>query len=207
MFKRGCASSLILALLLLTGCGASNSGLPPAPKKVSMPAKNIAYKLGPLDQIEVFVWRAPELSSSVTIRPDGKVSLPLIPDLQAAGKTPDALSQELTDRLKKYMRDPIVTVLVRNFSGSFDQQVRIIGQTRNPGALPYRAGMTVLDVIIGMGGLREDADGNAAVLVRRENGRKLSYALQLDDLVRRGNIGANPPVLPGDVIIIPELRF
>ena len=197
----------LAALTALAGCGAYNRDLPPAPTRVSAPAMQTLYKLGPLDQIEIFVWRAPELSSTVTVRPDGKLALPLIPELQASGKTTDELARDITAKLKTYVREPLVTVLVRNFSGSFDQQVRVIGSTKAPGALPYRSGMSVLDVVIGMGGLQEDADGNGSVLVRRQDGKRLSYALRLDDLVRDGDISANVPVLPGDVVIIPQSRF
>ena len=199
--------TLCVAIALTAACGRLNSGLPSAPARVSSPAVQALYKLGPLDQIEIFVWRAPELSATVTIRPDGNVALPLVPQMRAAGKTTDELARDITEKLKTYVREPLVTVLVRNFSGSFDQQVRVIGAGKAPGALPYRAGMSLLDVVIAVGGLREEADGNAAVLVRRENNQKLTFALRLDDLVRDGDITANVPVLPGDVVIIPESRF
>lgn len=194
---------LTFALALgLSACAQSNN--PPAPREAVAPAAAPDYVLGPLDTIQVFVWRSPELSSSVPIRPDGRISLPLIEDLQAAGKTPTQLSRDIEEALKVYVQNPIVTVIVDNFQGALNQQVRVVGQAAQPQAIPYRAGMTVLDVVIATGGLTEFADGNRAVIVRYTGDQEQAYNVRLDDLIRYGDIQANVPMLPGDVLIIPE---
>ncbi|MEO1252512.1 MAG: XrtA/PEP-CTERM system exopolysaccharide export protein [Pseudomonadota bacterium] len=162
------------------------------------------YLIGPLDQLEIFVWRAPELSTNVTVRPDGRISTPLVEDMIAAGKTPSALSRDLEQSLARYVKTPEVTVIVSNFSSTFDQQVRVLGEAQQPIALPFQAGMTVLDVMVAVGGLTEFAAGNRAVLIRGQGAERKSYRVRLDDLLRKGNISANVPVLPGDVILIPE---
>lgn len=163
------------------------------------------YRLGPGETVQVFVWRSPELSTTVPIRPDGRFSMPLIEDMMAAGKTPTELARDIEDQLRAYVQDPIVNVIARvDGPGDPRQQIKVLGQATNPSSLPYRRGMTALDVIISVGGLTEFADGNSAVLVRREGLEKVSYRLRLDDLVRKGDIGADRPLLPGDTIIIPE---
>lgn len=193
-----------LSVVLLSACGLVRNDLPPAPTSAEVAQISPDYRLGPLDEIEVFVWRSPELSSSVPVRPDGRISLPLIEDMQAAGKTPTELARDIEESLKVYVNEPIVTVIVNGFRGSFSQQVRVVGETQDPQALPYRTGMTILDVLIAVGGLTEFADGNNAVLVRYEGGEEIAYSILLDDLIKYGDIKANVPVLPGDVIIIPE---
>ncbi len=165
------------------------------------------YLIGPLDQIEVFVWRAPELSTKVTVRPDGRISTPLVEDMVAAGKTPTQLSTDLEAELAEYVKSPEVSVIVSNFQSTFDQQVRVIGEAQKPIALPYQAGMTVLDVMVAVGGLTQYAAGNRSVLIRGAGENRQSYRLRLDDLLRKGKIAANVPVLPGDVILIPESIF
>lgn len=165
------------------------------------------YLIGPLDQLEIFVWRAPELSTNVTVRPDGRISTPLVEDMIASGKTPSTLSRDLEGALREYVKEPEVTVIVSNFSSTFDQQVRVLGEAQQPVALPYQAGMTVLDVMVAVGGLTEFAAGNRAVLIRGKGAERQSYRVRLDDLLRKGNISANVPVLPGDVILVPESTF
>jgi len=165
------------------------------------------YIVGPLDQLEIFVWRAPELSTNVTVRPDGRISTPLVEDMVASGKTPSQLANDLESELRKFVKSPEVTVIVSNFSSTFDQQVRVLGEAQQPIALPYQAGMTVLDVMVAVGGLTEFAAGNRAVLIRGKGADRTSYRVRLDDLLRKGNISANVPVLPGDVILIPESVF
>ena len=165
------------------------------------------YLIGPLDQLEIFVWRAPELSTNVTVRPDGRISTPLVEDMVAAGKTPSKLSVDIEDALREFVKSPEVTVIVSDFSSTFDQQVRVLGEAQQPIALPFQAGMTVLDVMVAVGGLTEFAAGNKAVLIRGKGADKQSYRVRLDDLLRKGNISANVPVLPGDVILIPESVF
>lgn len=165
------------------------------------------YLIGPLDQLEVFVWRAPELSTKITVRPDGRISTPLVEDMVAAGKTPTRLAKDLESALSQYVKTPQVSVIVSNFTSTFDQQVRVLGEAQKPLALPYQSGMTVLDVMVAVGGLTEFAAGNKAVLIRGKGEDRQSYRLRLDDLLRKGNITANVPVLPGDVILIPESLF
>ncbi len=165
------------------------------------------YIIGPMDQLQVFVWRAEELSTDVTVRPDGRISTPLVEDMQAAGKTPTKLSDDLEDELSKYVKTPQVTVIVSQFSSTFDQQVRVLGEAQRPVALPYQAGMTVLDVMVAVGGLTDFAAGNKAVLIRGRGTQRESYRLRLDDLMRKADVKANAPVAPGDVILIPESIF
>jgi polysaccharide export outer membrane protein len=160
-----------------------------------------------LDSLQVFVWQQPDLSGKFAVRPDGRITMPLIEDLKAAGKTPSELARDIEKELGKYVRDPIVTVMVDDFSGTFDQQIRVIGEAQKPAALPYLANMTILDVMVTVGGLTEFANGNDAKLIRVEDGERKVYRLRLDDLVRDGDITANAAVLPGDVIIIPQSVF
>ncbi|MEM9421792.1 MAG: XrtA/PEP-CTERM system exopolysaccharide export protein [Pseudomonadota bacterium] len=165
------------------------------------------YLVGPYDQLQVFVWRAEELSTNVTVRPDGRISTPLVEDMLAAGKTPTELSADLEEALGAYVKAPEVTVIVDQFSSTVDQQVRVLGEATAPAALPYQAGMTVLDVMLGVGGLTEFAAGNRAKLIRGRGTDQKTYRVRLNDLMRRGDVSANVPVRPGDVILIPETRF
>ncbi|RZO67712.1 MAG: hypothetical protein EVA70_03655 [Parvularculaceae bacterium] len=165
------------------------------------------YLIGPLDKLDVFVWRAPELSTGVTVRPDGRISTPLVEDMVAAGKTPTQLAKDLENVLRQYVRTPQVTVSVSEFTSTPGQQIRVLGEAARPVALPYQSGMTVLDVMVSVGGLTDFAAGNRAVLIRGAGEKRQSYRLKLDDLLRKGNIGANVAVLPGDVILIPESLF
>ncbi len=188
---------------LLTGC-ASSGAYTPAPS--SVPSVEHRYKVGPLDVLSITVWRNPELSTTVTVRPDGRISMPLIDDVMAAGKNPSEVARELERGLSKLLRDPSVTVIVSGFQGIYGEQIRIVGEAARPQAVPFRQEMTVLDVMIQAGGLTDYADGNAAVLVRgSEKGKQ--YSLRLKDLLKRGDISANAPVLPGDIIIIPQSWF
>ncbi|MCW2240900.1 XrtA/PEP-CTERM system exopolysaccharide export protein [Azospirillum canadense] len=194
------------AVLGLTGCGGN---LPEAPLTVSMNGAAVDqthYRIGPLDAIQIVVWQAPEFSVSVPIRPDGKISMPLIEDIQAAGKTPTELGRTIEERLKKYIENPVATVMVNSFVGNV-QQVRVVGQATKPRAIPYRADMTVLDLMIEVGGLTEFADGNRAVLVRHTAEGEKSYNVRIDSLLKNGDIRSNVPVQPGDVLIIPETWF
>lgn len=200
------------AALVLLGCGSTNVGsskdLTVAPRTTQEIAASAPdYLIGPLDQLEIFVWRAPELSTNVTVRPDGRISTPLVDDMVASGKTPSQLAADLKIALEQYVKTPEVTVIVSNFSSTFDQQVRVLGEAQKPIALPYQSGMTVLDVMVAVGGLTEFAAGNRAVLIRGTGENRKSYRLKLDDLLRKGKITANVPMLPGDVILIPESVF
>lgn len=198
------ASIVFAGLVLLGGC--SNYDNPPPPV-IEAQAEAPVYVIGPLDSLSVFVWRNPELSSGAIVRPDGRLTLPLVEDLQAAGKTPVELARDIEEALGEYVLDPIVTVSVGGFVGPFSQQIRIVGEAAQPQAIPYRANMTMLDVMIQVGGLTEFADGNNTTLVREENGEQKKYRVRLDDLLKDGDITANAAVLPGDIIIVPESWF
>ncbi len=202
----------VAAALALIGCGSQNvlssKELQVAPTTAEeIAASSPDYLIGPLDQLKVFVWRAPELSTDITVRPDGRISTPLVEDMVAAGKTPSKLAKDLEKVLGEYVKSPQVTVIVSNFSSTLDQQVRVLGEAQRPIAMPYQSGMTVLDVMVAVGGLTEFAAGNRSVLIRGAGEERQSYRLKLDDLLRKGNIQANVAVLPGDVILIPESRF
>jgi len=164
------------------------------------------YHIGPSDTVNVIVWRNPELSMSVPVRPDGKITTPLVDDLLAIGKTPTELQREMEKALVKYIRDPVVTIVVTNFVGPTSEQVRVIGEAARPQALAYRRDMTVLDVMIAAGGLTDFADGNAARIFRVSEGGKL-YSVRLRDLLKRGDITANADMRPGDILIIPQSWF
>ena len=199
-----------LAAFAISACAIVNGGeqLSAAPATAVDAAGNSPdYLIGPLDQLEIFVWRAPELSTNVTVRPDGRISTPLVEDMVASGKTPSQLSGDLEESLKQYVKTPEVTVIVSNFSSIFSQQVRVLGEAQQPTALSYQADMTVLDVMVAVGGLTEFAAGNRAVLIRGSGADRKTYRLRLNDLLRKGNISANVPILPGDVILIPESAF
>ena len=197
------------ALLLALGCAAifgacSSTSYPPAP--TSTAASDYRYVIGPLDVVNIVVWRNPYLSMSVPVRPDGRISTPLVEDLQALGRNPSQLARDLEQALGKYIRDPVVTVIVNNFQGPTSEQIRIIGEAARPQAVPYRQNMTMLDVMIAVGGLTDFADGNKAVLVRGAE-QSRPYNVRLNDLVRRGDISANIDMRPGDVLIIPQSWF
>ena len=192
----------LAAALVLTGC-ASNR-YPPAP--VLAGTADYRYLIGPLDVVNIIVWRNPELSMVVPVRPDGKISTPLVEDLQAIGRNPTDLARDLEKALSKQLRDPIVTVVLTSFQGASSEQIRVIGEATKPQAIPYRQSMTLLDVMIQVGGLTDFADGNGAVLVRGKEAGK-QYSVRLKDLIKRGDISANVDVRPGDVVIIPQGWF
>ena len=201
----------VLASALLAGCtgGGGRPELPAAAFVASREAPSDEYIIGPMDQLQVFVWRNPELSADVQVRPDGRITTPLIADLPAVGKTPAQLSEDIKAALSKYVSDPLVSVMVDNFQGTFSQQVRIVGATDKPASLPYRANMTLLDAMIAVGGLSQYAAGDRAKLVRfdRATGKQKEYPLQIAKLVKHGDVRANVKLEPGDVIIIPESMF
>lgn len=201
-----------LASLALAGCGGVARGpqLPPAIFTSMQEEPGEEYLIGPLDELTIFVWRNPELSApNVQVRPDGRITTPLITDMPAVGKTPSMLAEDIRLQLSQYIQEPIVSVIVNRFAGTFSQQVRIVGATERPASLPYRANMTVLDAMIAVGGLNEWASGNRARLVRfdKETATQREYSLRLNDLLRRGDASANVMLMPGDVIIIPESTF
>jgi polysaccharide export outer membrane protein len=195
----------LVGVLLLAGCGSE-------PKVVEAPAITPAagpaeYRIGPGDTLQVFVWNQPELTVTVPVRPDGMISTPLIEGVPAEGKTASQLAKDLETALSEFVRNPKVSVMITSFVGAYGDQIRVVGQAAKPQSLPYRANMTVLDVIIAVGGLGEFAAGNRAVIVRQEGGKQLRIPVRLNDLINDGDISANQPVRPGDVLIIPESRF
>lgn len=194
---------LSVALAMLLAACSSNS-YPPAPS--SSATSDYKYLIGPLDVVNIIVWRNPELSMAVPVRPDGRINTPLVEDVLALGKNPAELARELEKALSKFIRDPVVTVIVNNFNGPTTEQIRIIGEAAKPQAVAYRQDMTLLDVMIVVGGLTDFADGNKSVLIRgAESGKQ--YSVRLRDLVRRGDISANVDMRPGDILIIPQSWF
>jgi polysaccharide export outer membrane protein len=204
--SKRCLAGALLAgagVLPLAGCD-SMSAYPPAPVQASTP--DYRYVIGPSDTLNIIVWRNPELSYVGAVRPDGRISIPLVEDLPAVGRNSTELARDIEKALGKYIRDPVVTVIVTTFTGPYSEQIRVIGEAAHPQAVPYRQNMTLLDVIIAVGGLTDFADGNRAVLVRgTEKGK--GYSVRLKDLVKRGDITANVDVKPGDVLIIPQSWF
>ncbi|WP_336966347.1 XrtA/PEP-CTERM system exopolysaccharide export protein [Sphingobium aquiterrae] len=200
-----------LAASTLGGCASGGGGaqLPPASFVSAQEGPGEEYIIGPLDELTIFVWRNPELGAKVQVRPDGRITTPLITDLPAVGKTPKMLSDDIKVALSKYIEEPLVSVIVNNFSGTFSQQIRIVGATEKPASIPYRANMTLLDAMIAVGGLSEYAAGNKGRLVRydKATGKQKEYAVRINDLIKRGDTKANVQLAPGDVIIIPESMF
>ena len=200
-----------MASLALSGCAGAGSGpqLPPASFVAMQEGPGEDYIIGPLDELTIFVWRNPELGAKVQVRPDGRITTPLITDMPAVGKTPKMLADDITLQLSQYIQDPLVSVIVNKFAGTYSQQVRVIGATGKPASLPYRANMTLLDAMIAVGGLSEYAAGNRAKLIRfdKGTGTQKEYSLRLGDLLKKGDSRANVMLMPGDVIIIPESQF
>ena len=185
----------------IAGCA---TNYPPAPSQAGVGDYN--YHIGPLDTVSVIVWRNPELSLSVPVRPDGKITVPLVDDLPALGKTPTDLERDMEKALSKYIREPVVTVIVTRSVGPVGEQVRVIGEVNKPNVQSYRKDLTLLDVMIDSGGLTDFADGNAARLFRVTEGGKL-YTVRLRDLLKRGDITANVEMQPGDIVIVPQSWF
>ena len=212
------AGKAVLAMALLGGLAACQSGGPgtgscPAPVGQASAALTAGpasptYVIGAGDQLGISVYRAPELSvPSLPVRPDGRISMPLIPDIVAAGKTPTELGKELASLLKQYVQDPLVTVMVTGFVGPLDRQVKVIGEATEPAALPYRDGMTVLDVMIATKGLTKYAAGNSSVIIRRHGDKQQVIKVRLSDLLKDGDYCDNVALLPGDTLIIPQSWF
>jgi len=192
-----------LSVLALASCASS---YPPAPGSAA--AADYNYRIGPGDNLNIVVWRNPELSMMVPVRPDGKVSAPLIDDLDAMDKNPTTLARDIEKELGKFIRDPVVTVIVTGFVGPYSEQVRVVGEAAKPQILAYKQKMTLLDVMIAVGGLTDFADGNGASVVRAgADGSKQQYSVRLTDLIRRGDVSANVDMKPGDVLIIPQSWF
>jgi len=192
-----------VACVLLSFLAACSSG---PPRNAAPPAagQEVEYLVGPGDALQVFVWDHADLTTTVGVRPDGKISTPLVEDLQAAGKSPTQLARDIEGVLSQYVRSPVVTIIVQTFVGETGQQIRVVGQAVKPAALQYRQGMTVLDVVIEVGGLSEFAAGNRARVVRSVNGTPTEIRVRLDDLLNEGRIDQNIRMFPGDVLIIPQ---
>ncbi|MFC3204440.1 XrtA/PEP-CTERM system exopolysaccharide export protein [Alteromonas oceani] len=193
---------------LLTGCSGTSS-LPQATTRPSLTTdvNDYKYLIGPGDNVSIFVWRNPEISGSFVVRPDGKVTTALVEDLDVSGRTPTMLAREIEEKLSTYINNPRVTVSVNGFSGPLSEQVRVIGEATNPTAINYTEHMTLLDLMIAVGGLTEFANGNNAKLIRVVDGRQRTYEIAIDDLIRDGDISKNVDMLPGDIVIIPEAWF
>jgi polysaccharide biosynthesis/export protein len=199
-----CMVAVVGALALLAGCAGTPAAHPPAP--VSAAAADYSYIVGAGDNLNIIVWRNPELSMSVPVRPDGKISAPLVDEMVVQGKTSVQIAREVETTLGKYVRDPIVTVVVTGFVGPYSEQIRVVGEAAKPQFLPYKQKMTVLDVMIAVGGLTDFADGNAATILRSSDQGK-QYTVRLKDLIKRGDVSANVEMLPGDILIIPQSFF
>lgn len=205
--------AVLTASTVLSGCSTGTTGtaaeLPPAAFVSNSEGPGEEYVIGPLDELTIFVWRNPELGAKVQVRPDGRITTPLITDMPAVGKTPAMLADDIKLQLSQYIESPLVSVIVNNFSGTYSQQIRIVGATEKPASLPYRANMTLLDAMIAVGGLSEYAAGNRARLVRydRATGTQKEFKVRIGDLLKRGDSAANVRLAPGDVIIIPESMF
>jgi polysaccharide export outer membrane protein len=189
-----------IAIALVGLCGLAGAA-------AAQPADVSKYVIGPGDMLQISVWHNPELSTNVPVRPDGRISTPLVNDVVAAGRTSEELGHDLETRLKKFVADPIVTVMITNFVGPYSQQVRIVGEASTPKSLNYSANMTVLDAMIAVGGLTPYASGNRAKLVRKVGGKEVSTTLRLSDLLKSGDLTANTELQPGDIIIIPQSFF
>ena len=192
-----------IACLLLLGACAS----PPPPPAAALAPINPDYLIGPGDAVNIIVWRNPEVSMSVPVRPDGKITTPLVEDLPAAGKTSTQLARDIEGALAKFIQQPVVTVVVTTFVGNFSEQIRVIGQAANPQALPYRREMSLMDVLIAVGGVTEFAAGNKASIVRMVDGKQEKLTVRLDDLIKDGDLSANMMMRPGDILVIPESYF
>ena len=193
---------LAVAIALASGCAGTN--YPAAPTTAA--SDDYKYIIGPGDSVNIVVWRNPELSMSVPVRPDGRLAAPLVEDLVAQGKNPTTLARDIEQALAKFIRDPVVTVIVGGFVGPYSEQIRVVGEAAKPQALPYKQKMTLLDVMIAVGGITDFADGNRASILRTSDGNK-QYSVKLRDLIKRGDFSANVDMKPGDILIIPQSWF
>ncbi len=197
--------SFLVACLLIVGCA---SGPENSTSLDSATMPDSMYHLGPGDVLNIYVWEHPDVSlENVPVRPDGKISTPLVADMPAEGKTPTQLAKDIEAKLGEYLRTPIVSVIVLTFKGQFSDQIRVVGQAKKPQALSYREGITLLDVMIEVGGLTKFAAGNKSKIVRSEGGEETEIPVRLADLMKKGIISQNARMRPGDVLIIPESRF
>jgi polysaccharide export outer membrane protein len=193
--------------LALTACSSGPSEYEDANAVSPVNTPGPDYLIGPGDNLQIFVWRNPELTSTVPVRPDGRISVPLVEDMPAVGKTPTILARDIEQVLKQYVQEPIVNVIVTGFVGPFGQQIRVVGEAAKPQAIAFRANMSLLDVMIDVGGLTRFAAGNRAVIVRKVEGKDQEQRVRLDDLIKDGDVSANVRMLPGDILIIPQSYF
>jgi polysaccharide export outer membrane protein len=201
LIKHSAMALAAVCMLALSGCATRG------PQPADSQASNPEYKIGPGDSVNIIVWRNPEVSMSVPVRPDGKITTPLVEDLPAAGKSSTQLARDIEQALGKFIQQPVVTVIVTNFVGPYSEQIRVIGQAARPQALPYRNEMSLMDVMIAVGGTTEFASGNRTTLIRTVEGKQQKFTVRLDDLIKDGDISANVRMQPGDVLVIPESYF
>ena len=194
--------AMLALAVVLAGCASKA----PVPAELTK-AQAHNYLIGPGDSVNINVWRNPEVSMSVPVRPDGKITTPLVEDLQAAGKTPTELARDIEKALAKFIQQPVVTVVVTGFVGTYGEQIRVIGQAARPQALPYKSEMSLMDVLIAVGGVTEFASGNKATILRKVDGKVEKLPVRLNDLIKEGDISANMAMRPGDVLVIPESFF
>jgi polysaccharide export outer membrane protein len=206
MFRRFAAEIALCALIAgLSLASAAETPPQPVPAPAAAPAPN-QYLIGPGDMLQVFVWNHPELTVSVPVRPDGQISTPLVENMPAAGRTASQLSRDLEVRLQEYVRSPTVNVIVTTAMSTFSQ-VKIVGQVMKPQAIPYREGVTVMDLVLAAGGLNQFASGNRAKLVRMVGGKQTEIRVRLDRLMNKGDMKQNLSLLPGDVLVVPQTLF
>ena len=210
-FRRACFNAWLAVTLFVPALTfAQTAGIAPAPAAAAAPAASSvdpeSYVIGAGDTLQIFVWRNPDLTATVPVRPDGKISTPLVEDMVAVGKTPSQLARDVEQKLAVYVRSPTVNVIVTQPMGTFGQ-IQVIGQVTKPGSLPYRAGMKVLDAVLAVQGLTQFAAGNRAKIERSANNHKQEIKVKLDALVNKGDMSQNLPLQPGDVLVVPESRF
>ena len=201
-----CAAALAALLLAYRVIGSAAAATVATPPMASVAPVSADYLIGPGDTLQIFVWRNPDLTITVPVRPDGKISTPLVEDMVAVGKTPTRLARDIEQALAVYVKSPEVNVIV-TVPASVFSQIKVIGQVLHPQALPYRDGMTVLDAVLAVGGLGQFAAGNRAHIVRSNNGKEQDIKVKLDALVNNGDMKQNVLLRPGDVLVVPETHF
>lgn len=194
----GCISAIAL-----TGC--ADRSIKPTDLNQDFSAGTVSeYVIGPGDNLQIFVWQHPDVSVTIPVRPDGRISTPLVEDMQAVGKTPTQLARDMETALSEFIRSPTVNVIVTNFVGPYSKQIRVVGEAADPQAIAYKEKMTLLDVMIAVGGLSDNAAGNRAKIIRKQNGKTIQIEARIKDLLNDGDIAANVIMFPGDILIIPE---
>lgn len=196
---------ILIAAATLQACGSSPAPTIAPPDEASIDGAK--YVIGPGDELQVFVWDHPDLSVTIPVRPDGMITIPLVEDMGAVGKTPSQLARDIEGTLDEFVRTPQVSIIVENFRGTYRNQIRVVGQALRPQSLSFQAGMTLLDVLIEVGGLTEFAAGNRAKVIRWEGTQQTEIRVRLQDLISDGDISENISMNPGDIVIIPESLF